>query len=160
MELALKGRTAFVTGASRGIGRAIALALAAEGVHLGLFGRDTARCKALAAEFKKKYPKLNTCVVALDLEGGTKKIKPAIAKAVKALGGVDILINCAGGAYRGRLEQIPDAAWERYFAVKPLGLIRMTREALPHLKKSPQGRVINISGTRGREPGEIGRAHV
>ena len=74
-------------------------------------------------------------------------------KAVKALGGVDILINCAGGAYRGRLEQIPDAAWERYFAVKPLGLIRMTREALPHLKKSPQGRVINISGTRGREPG-------
>ena len=104
-------------------------------------------------QLKKKYPKLNTCVVALDLEGGTAKIKPAIAKAVKALGGVDILINCAGGAYRGRLEQIPDAAWERYFAVKPLGLIRMTREALPHLKKSPQGRVINISGTRGREPG-------
>ena len=153
MDLALKGRTAFVTGASRGIGRAIALALAAEGVHLGLFGRDTDRCDALAADLKKKYPELRTCVVPLDLEGGTAKIKPAIESAIKALGGMDILVNCAGGAYRGRLEQIPDDAWERYFAVKPLGLIRMTREALPHLKKSQQGRVVNISGTRGREPG-------
>ena len=153
MELALKGRIAFVTGASRGIGRAIALALAAEGVHLGLFGRDTDRCDALAADLRKKYPELRTCVVPLDLEGGTAKIKPAIESAIKALGGVDILINCAGGAYRGRLEQIPDDAWERYFAVKPLGLIRMTREALPYLKKSLQGRVVNISGTRGREPG-------
>ena len=121
MELALKGRIAFITGASRGIGRAIALALAAEGVHLGLFGRDTDRCDALAADLKKKYPELRTCVVPLDLEGVTAKIKPAIESAIKALGGVDILINCAGGAYRGRLEQIPDDAWERYFAVKPLG---------------------------------------
>ena len=130
MDLNLSGRIAFVTGASRGIGRAIALALAAEGVHLALFGRDTARCEALAAELKKKYPKLNTCVVALDLEGGTKKIKPAIAKAVKALGGVDILINCAGGAYRGRLEQIPDDAWERYFAVKREDLQRVAKQYL------------------------------
>src|SRR3954470_6691359 len=117
MDLALKGRIAFVTGASRGIGRAIALALAAEGVHLGLFGRDTKRCEALAAELNKKYTAVKTFVVALDLEGGTAKIKPAMKSAIKALGGVDILINCAGGAYRGRLEQIPDDAWERYFAV-------------------------------------------
>ena len=69
-----------------------------------------------------------------------------------ALGGVDILVNCAGGAYRGRLGEIPDDAWERFFKVKPLGLIRMTRETLPHLRQSDQGRVVNISGTRGREP--------
>src|SRR4051794_26893766 len=108
MDLALKGRIAFVTGASRGIGRAIALALAAEGVHLGLFGRDTALCDELAAKLRKQYPDLRVCVVPLDLEIGTPVIKPAIAEAVKQLGGVDILINCAGGAYRGRLEQIPD----------------------------------------------------
>jgi NAD(P)-dependent dehydrogenase (short-subunit alcohol dehydrogenase family) len=153
MDFALKGRTAFVTGASRGIGRAIALALAAEGVNLALFGRDTARCEALAAELRKQHADLRVCVVLLDLERGTAAIKPAIAAAVKELGGVDILVNCAGGAYRGRLEQIPDDAWEHYFAVKPLGLIRMTREALPYLKQSPQARIINISGTRGREPG-------
>ena len=153
MEFNLKGRIAFVTGASRGIGRAIALALAAEGVHLALFGRDTARCEALAAELRAIHAELRVCVVPLDLEEGTAAIKPAVAAGVKAMGGIDILVNCAGGAYRGRLEQIPDDAWEHYFAVKPLGLIRMTREALPWLKQSTQARIINISGTRGREPG-------
>jgi NAD(P)-dependent dehydrogenase (short-subunit alcohol dehydrogenase family) len=153
MDLNLKDRVAFVTGASRGIGRAIAIALAAEGVHLALFGRDTARCEALATELRAKHAGLRACVVPLDLEQGTKLIKPAVEAGIKALGALDILVNCAGGAYRGRLNEIPDDAWERYFAVKPLGLIRMTREALPWLKQSKQARVINISGTRGREPG-------
>lgn len=154
MELKLKGRTAFVTGASRGIGRAIAIALATEGVHLALFGRDVARCEALARELRTGHDGLRVVVVALDL-GQPAAIKPAVAAAIGQMGGVDILVNCAGGAYRGRLNDIPDDAWERYFAVKPLGLIRMTREALPHLRKSDQARVINISGTRGREPGGV-----
>jgi NAD(P)-dependent dehydrogenase (short-subunit alcohol dehydrogenase family) len=154
MELKLRGRTAFVTGASRGIGRAIAIALAAEGVHLALFGRDVARCEALAHELQTTHDGLRVVVVSLDL-GQPAAIKPAVATAIAQMGGVDILVNCAGGAYRGRLNDIPDDAWERYFAVKPLGLIRMTREALPHLKKSDQARVINISGTRGREPGGV-----
>jgi len=151
MEMGLKGRTAFVTGASRGIGKEIATALAAEGVNLGLFGRDLKRCNAAAAELGKKHPRLRIAVIGLDL-AERKAIKPAVEKAIKALGAVDILVNCAGGAYRGRLAEIPDELWETYFAVKPLGLIRMTRETMPYLKKSDQGRVINISGTRGREP--------
>ena len=133
MDLNLKGRNAVVTGASRGIGRAIALALAAEGVNLGLFGRDTGLCEKLAGELRAKYPGIKAAVIPLDLEKGTVAVKPAVEAAVKALGGIDILINCAGGAYRGRLNEIPDESWERYFAVKPLGLIRMTREALPYL---------------------------
>ena len=151
MDLGLKGRVAFVTGASRGIGRQIATALAAEGVNLGLFGRDLERCNAVAKELGDRHPGLRIAVVALDL-AERAAIKPAVEKAIAALGAVDILVNCAGGAYRGRLEEIPDELWESYFAVKPLGLIRMTRETIPYLKKSTQGRVINISGTRGREP--------
>ena len=151
MDLGLKGRTAFVTGASRGIGKAIATALAAEGVHLGLFGRDVERCNAVADELKTKHAGLRIAVVALDLTD-RHAITPAVNKAIAALGGVDILVNCAGGAHRGRLADIPDEAWESHFAVKPLGLIRMTRETMPYLKKSTQGRVIHISGTRGREP--------
>ena len=150
MDLSLKGRTAFVTGASRGIGKSIATAFAAEGVNVGLFGRDLDRCNAVAAELRTKY-KVRTAVIELDL-GDRLAIKPAVEAAIKALGGVDILVNCAGGAYRGKLADIPDELWESYFAVKPLGLIRMTREAMPYLKKSTQGRVIHISGTRGREP--------
>jgi 3-oxoacyl-[acyl-carrier protein] reductase len=150
MDLSLKGRTAFVTGASRGIGRAISLALAAEGVHIGLFGRDLDRCNAVAEEIRTKH-KVRAAVVELNL-GDRHAIKPAVTAAIKELGAVDILVNCAGGAYRGRLAEIPDELWETYFAVKPLGLIRMTRECLPYLRKSGQGRVIHISGTRGREP--------
>ena len=150
MELSLKGRTAFVTGASRGIGKAISLAFAAEGVNIGLFGRDVERCNAVADEIRTKH-KVRAAVVALDLTD-RKAIKPAVEAGIEALGAVDILVNCAGGAYRGKLAEIPDELWESYFAVKPLGLIRMTRETMPYLKKSSQGRVINISGTRGREP--------
>ncbi len=150
MDLSLEGRTAFVTGASRGIGKSIATAFAVEGVNVGLFGRDVERCKAVAEEIRKKH-KVRAEVVALDL-ADRSAIQPAVAAAIAALGGVDILVNCAGGAYRGRLAEIPDELWESYFAVKPLGLIRMTRETMPYLKQSTQGRVIHISGTRGREP--------
>ena len=151
MKLELKGRIAFVTGASRGIGAAIARALAAEGVSLALFGRDVTRCKKLAGDLSKRHPALRTVVVPLDLEKPAT-IKASVTKAAKALGGCDILINCAGGAYRGRLEEIPDEKWESFFSVKPLGLIRVTRECLPYLRKSTQARIINIAGTRGREP--------
>ena len=62
------------------------------------------------------------------------RCEPAVTTAIQELGAVDILVNCAGGAYRGRLAEIPDEAWESHFAVKPLGLIRMTRECIPYLK--------------------------
>lgn len=151
MELRLKNRKAFITGASRGIGCAIAQAFAAEGIHLALFGRDEQRCQAIADDLRERHAGLKIIVIRLDFEE-PETVKRAVDAAASELGGVDILVNCAGGAYRGRLSEIPDEMWERYFKVKPLGLVRMTRETLPHLRKSDQGRVINISGTRGREP--------
>lgn len=152
MNLDLTDRKALISGANRGIGRSIALAYAAEGIHLALLGRNDAACAELAHEISKAHPQISCVAVHVDLEeAGT--IKPAVEESVRALGGLDILVNCAGGAYRGKLDEIPDDAWERYFKVKPLGLIRMTRAAVPYLKKSDQARIINISGTRGREPG-------
>lgn len=151
MELGLAGRNAFITGANRGIGKVITHAFADEGVNLALFGRNLSACDEVVAEISARKPKLRVIAVKLDFEQ-PKMIKSAVEEAVKKLGGVDILVNCAGGAYRGRVNDIPDDAWEPYFAVKPLGLIRMTRETLPYLKQSKQARVINISGTRGREP--------
>ncbi len=151
MKLALKGRKAFVTGASRGIGAAIVRALAAEGVSVALFGRDIAGCKKLARELKAKHAGANFQAFTLDLEQPAA-IASAISKAGKALGGCDILVNCAGGAYRGRLEDIADEAWDSNFKVKPLGLMRVTRACLPLLRVSTQARIINIGGTRGREP--------
>jgi 3-oxoacyl-[acyl-carrier protein] reductase len=151
MELGLENRKAVISGANRGIGRTIALAYAEEGMHLALLGRNEAACRELAEEITAHYRGSKAVAVKVDLEQ-PETITPALEKAVAALGGIDVLVNCAGGAYRGGLTEIPDEMWERYFKVKPLGLIRMTRAAFPHLKKSDQARVINISGTRGREP--------
>jgi NAD(P)-dependent dehydrogenase (short-subunit alcohol dehydrogenase family) len=153
VDLGLKNRIAFVTGASRGIGREIALAYAAEGVHLALFGRDDARCASVAKEVADSRG-VRAYAVHLDFEQ-PDTIRSAVEQAIGKLGSVDILVNCAGGAYRGRMQDIPDDQWERYFLVKPLGLIRMTRETLPYLRKSNQARVINIAGTRGREPAKF-----
>jgi len=152
MDLALRSRKAIISGANRGIGRSIALAYAAEGVHLALLGRNREACNALAQEISKSHPDIRCVAAHVDLEQ-PETIRPAVEESVRALRGLDILVNCAGGAYRGKLAEIPDDTWERYFKVKPLGLIRMTRESVPHLRKSDQARVINLSGTRGREPG-------
>lgn len=152
MELGLKHRKAIISGANRGIGRTIAHAYAAEGIHLALLGRNREQCEAVAKEISQAHSNITCVAVYVDLEKPAT-IKPAVEQSVQALGGLDILVNCAGGAYRGRITEIPDEMWERYFAVKPLGLIRMTRESIPYLQKSDQARIINISGTRGREPG-------
>lgn len=151
IELGLKGRRAFVTGASRGIGAAIAEALAAEGVSLALFGRDASACDELAQRLEARHPDTRIVVCQLDLEK-PETLNGAISSAASMLGGCDILINCAGGAFRGRLEDVPDEAWESSFQVKPFGLVRMTKACLPLLRSSNQGRIINIAGTHGREP--------
>lgn len=151
MELQLKDRIAFVTGASRGIGYAIAEALAKEGVHLALFGRDETLCAELAHKLRDRHQGLRTVAIKLDFEY-PQTVKPAVEFAVNKLGNLDILVNCAGGSRRGGLNDITDDDWDRFFRVKPLGLIRMTREAAPYLKQSDQARVINIAGNRGREP--------
>ncbi len=152
MELGLKGRRAFITGASRGIGAEIATALAAEGVSLALFGRDLPRCEALASGLAGKNLGIRTAVRELDMQH-PEKLAQAVAGAAETIGGCDILVNCAGGASRGRPEDIVDDAWERNFNVKPLGLVRMTRACLPLLRQSKQPRIINVAGTRGREAG-------
>lgn len=151
MELGLKGGKAIISGANRGIGLTIAQHFAQEGIALALLGRNAQGLVEAAAQVRAQHPAVKVVTVVMDLEQ-PQTINAAVESAVQQLGGVDILVNCAGGAYRGRLEEIPDEMWERYFKVKPLGLLRVTRAALPHLKRSSQGRVINISGTRGREP--------
>ena len=151
MDLGLNGRKAIISGANRGIGLTIAQHFAAEGMALALLGRNEKGLADAARQVRAKHPAAKVFAVVMDLEQ-PQTIKPAVESSVRQLGGVDILVNCAGGAYRGRLEEIPDEMWERYFKVKPLGLLRMTCAALPHLKQSDQGRIINISGTRGREP--------
>jgi 3-oxoacyl-[acyl-carrier protein] reductase len=150
MELNLKDRVAFITGANRGIGAGIAQAFAVEGIHLGLFARNVAQCEEVAQQIRAST-QVRVHVQHIDF-AQPETLPPAVSRAVEILGGVDILVNCAGGAKRGHFHEVSDSDWETCFSVKPLGLIRMTRAVLPYLERSNQPRIVNLAGTRGREP--------
>jgi NAD(P)-dependent dehydrogenase (short-subunit alcohol dehydrogenase family) len=150
MDLNLKNRTAFITGANRGIGAGIAEAFAEEGVHLGMFARNVPQCEEVAGRIRASAG-VRVSVQFIDFKK-PETLGPAVSRAIEDLGAVDILVNCAGGAKRGHFHEVSDEDWENCFSAKPLGLIRMTRTVLPYLEKSNQARIINLAGTRGREP--------
>ncbi len=142
---------ALITGGNRGIGLAIARGMAAEGVHVALLARDQSELSKASAALRNAYPAVRVIVEKFDLVDA-ESIAPAVDKAVTTLGALDILVNCAGAAFRGRFEDVPEDRWERDFMIKPIGMMRVTRAALPYLKRSNQGRIINIAGAHGREP--------
>ena len=148
MRLGLGGKVALVTGSSRGIGRGIALALAAEGVSLALTGRDEKALAEVAQSIRAKGGK--TIVVPLDLR---ERSAPAVlvAAVTRELGGLDILINNAGATKRGEFAALSDADWEDGFALKFFAHVRLARAAWPLLKER-RGALVTIGGTSGRKP--------
>ncbi len=145
----LKGKIAIVTGASRGIGRAIALRLAQEGAALVLAARSKEDLAKVAAEVGDAGGKARP--VAIDLR--TDDSPAALVKAtLEAYGAIDIVVNNAGATKRGDFLELTDADWLDGFALKFFGAVRLTREAWPHLK-ARRGSVLNIVGSGGRTPG-------
>ncbi len=146
MELGLKGRVAVVTGASRGIGRAIALALAEEGCDLAVAARDGEALERLAADARSRLGS-RVIVHAADLRLADK---PAglVAAALAEFGRLDIVVNNAGATKRGSVFDLTDADFEDGFALKFHCAVRLTRAAWPHLKESG-GSIINIIGVGG-----------
>jgi NAD(P)-dependent dehydrogenase (short-subunit alcohol dehydrogenase family) len=144
----LEGKIAIVTGASRGIGRAIALRLAEDGATLVLSARTTADLDKVAAEIQSSGGKATT--FAGDLR--VPEVPSAVVKAaLDAHGGIDILANNAGATKRGDFFELTDADWADGFALKLMGAVRLTRAAWPHLK-ARRGSVLNIIGAGGRTP--------
>lgn len=149
MEKRLKGKTAIVTGSNRGIGKAIAVRLAAEGARVVLCARDEKLLKQTAAEIQ--HAGGSAADIPVDLR------KPEAAGQVaefahKTYGQIDIVVNNAGATKRGELLELTDADWEDGFALKFYGAVRLTRAAWP-LLKAGSGSVVNISGVGGRMPG-------
>ncbi len=148
MELGLSGKVALVTGASRGIGRGIALSLADEGCDLLLTGRDEAALKAVAAEIKAKGRKAAISVLDLRKEGAEKPLVEAVRR---EFGRLDILVNNAGATQRGDFFKLTNADWADGFALKFFAHVRLTREAWPMLK-ARRGSLVTIAGIGGKEP--------
>jgi len=150
MDLSLTGRVALVNAASRGLGRGIAEALAAEGVRLVIASRDEAAITKTAAEIAAAHGAEVVPMVADVATAGTAE--RLVATTVESFGGLDILVNNSGGPPGGVFTDFDDAAWQTAFDLLLLSVVRMVRAALPALKASGQGRIINVESTSVREP--------
>ncbi|WP_066062031.1 3-ketoacyl-ACP reductase [Neobacillus soli] len=146
MAQSLKGKVAFVTGAGRGIGKAIAIALANEGINVGLLARTEAALKEVASEVEGLGVKV--AYAAVDVSS-LEKVDQAIEKLTNALGTADILINNAGiGKFATLLEMDPEE-WKKIIDVNIMGTYYVTRAVLPQLIEKNGGDIINISSTNG-----------
>ena len=148
MEKRLKVKAAIVTGANRGIGKAIAQRLAGEGAQVVLCARDESLLKDATREIETAGGLAAS--FALDLR--TAEAPARVADFAKATyGQIDIVVNNAGATRRGAFLELSDADWADGFALKFFGAMRLSRAAWPHLKAS-SGSVVNISGVGGRMP--------
>jgi 3-oxoacyl-[acyl-carrier protein] reductase/bacilysin biosynthesis oxidoreductase BacG len=149
MELELNGKVAIVTGGSRGIGRATALAFLNEGASVMACARGTdalAETKAAAGDAANR---LETCTA--DLVDPIA-IQNVVAQCVARFGRVDILVNNAGSARPGDFLKLPDDAWIADWSLKFFGYVRMAREVLPHMARQRNGVVVNIIGAAALNP--------
>lgn len=146
MTRSLKGKVAFVTGAGRGIGKAVAIALANEGVNIGLLARTEADLEEVEREVKSLGVK--AAYAAVDISS-QEEVDQAIKKLTDMLGPADILINNAGiGRFATLLEMDPQE-WKRIIDVNLMGPYYVTRAVLPQLIEKNGGDIINISSTNG-----------
>lgn len=148
MDLGLKGRRALVTAASRGLGRACAEALALEGARVFTCARD----EAALAELDAKIGGAGHRVADVSRK---EEVEALVREAVEVLGGLDILVVNAGGAPAGTLEQVDDETWEASFHLTTMSAVWLWRNALPHLRKSKQGRIVNITSAFVKEPSSL-----
>ncbi len=147
MELGLNGKVALVTGANRGIGAAIALELAQEGVDLCLVARDVGRLHDVAARIRDTA-NVRAVVHAADLREPASG-EAAVKAAIDAFGRLDILVNNAGATKRADFFTLTDDDFLDGFALKFHGYVRMTRAAWPHLR-GVKGNIVNIVGIGSR----------
>ena len=150
MDMLLKDKVALVTGASRGLGAASALALAEEGALLALSARDGKALEEKAQHIEKKTG--NRCVaIEADLteKGAAKTVAEA---AVDAFGRIDVLINSAGASQGGVFWELEDDVWYDSLNLKLMGTVRMMRAVIPHMMDGGGGRIVNIVGNTGMQP--------
>jgi 3-oxoacyl-[acyl-carrier protein] reductase len=146
VESGLQGRTAIVCGASQGMGLAIAEAFAGEGMNVAMFAR---RRTVLETEAER----LGALAVQGDVTNPSD-CERLVTRTVDAFGGIDVLVNNSGGPPRGAAVDVDDESLETAVALLLLSAVRMTNLCLPHLSRSPAGRVINIESSTVREPAD------
>ncbi|EJR60833.1 3-ketoacyl-ACP reductase [Bacillus wiedmannii] len=152
----LQGKNALITGAGRGIGRAVAIALAKEGVNVGLLARSEENLKAVAKEVEAEGVK---AVIAIADVSSYEEVTTAIETLKTGLGSIDILINNAGISKFGKFLELDVADWEKIIQVNLMGVYYATRAALPSMIEQQSGDIINISSTAGQKGAPVTSAY-
>ena len=147
MDFGLKGKTALVTGGSRGIGRAVALALAGQGADVAICGRSRDSLEATAADIRALGVK------AWAFQADVSKLEDVerlVADTAGAAGGIDILVNNAVTSTSARFDELTDDQFRYHIDVKLMAYIRIARLVLPHMTARGWGRVVNVGGMTAR----------
>lgn len=152
MDLGIRGKVALVCAASKGIGRASAHALAAEGAKVAICGRDEATLKATAAELAQAT---GATVVAIAADvGKAEDVDRLLAEVRSQLGEIDILVHNAGGPPPGGLDAVDEAQWQAGLELGLMSLIRMVKAVAPGMQERRWGRIVSIASTTVQQPKE------
>ncbi len=151
MQLTLGGRTALITGGSKGLGLAMGLAFARAGGHVALVARGAEALDSARAEIQAAAPAARVAAIPADIRSA-EGCAAAAAAAVAAIGPIDILVNNAGTSQRGPFLDITDALWEDDLNLKLMAAIRLCRAVLPGMKQRQWGRIINVLNIGAKAP--------
>ncbi|HEX5385668.1 MAG TPA: SDR family NAD(P)-dependent oxidoreductase, partial [Gemmatimonadales bacterium] len=152
MDLGLRGKVALVAGSSKGLGRAIAAELGAEGCDLVLCARSAEPVRAAAEAIAREHG-VRAVGVAADV-GETDEARRVVDEAMRAFGRVDVLVTNAGGPPAGAFEQIPAEAWQKALAVLLESVLEFCRAVLPGMKERRWGRILNVTSITVKQPVE------
>ena len=153
---AITGKTALITGAGRGIGRATAIAFAKEGINLGLLGRTIENLEAVASELQTYGVKVS--IAAADVSN-MESVNTAVEKIRVELGPIDILVNNAGISKFGKFLEVDPEDWAKIIQVNVMGVYYVTRAVLPDMIEKNAGDIINISSTAGQKGAPVTSAY-
>jgi 3-oxoacyl-[acyl-carrier protein] reductase len=145
VKLGLEGRRALVTGGSKGLGEAIARELVSEGARVAICSRNEHEVQATAEAIGVAHAQVADVT-------DPEQVRDFVGRSAEALGGVDFLVNNAGGAHPGNFEALNDEDWAADYDVKVFSLIRCCREVLPHMRAAGGGRIVNIGAVYSRYP--------
>lgn len=150
MDLGLSGKVALVTAASKGLGKASALAFAREGASVAICSRSEADIQATADQIRQETGArvFAMPVDVTDAEGIQRFVEAAAAD----LGRIDTIVCNSGGPPAGGFEQITDAQWHQAVDLSLMSVVRLIRASLPHLKASGQGRIVNLASSSVKQP--------